>query len=93
MSKKNIPDATDPAVPQSAAAGCYISGVCRVCGCTERRPCFLTIVGEAMPCWWIDPRETLCSNFKCIALIPLDELILICTPDTSAAVRRMAASA
>lgn len=47
------------------------SGQCRVCGCTERKPCVLEFVDEdgetaAAGCQWVDPARTLCSNPKCL---------------------------
>lgn len=35
------------------------SGVCRVCGCTEKDPCFHPEYGN---CWWVDSNMTLCSH-------------------------------
>ena len=43
-------------------------GVCRVCGCTDVSPCQLN---ETHGCWWIDEAHTLCSNPRCLAVIPL----------------------
>lgn len=60
----------------------YMSGTCRVCGCTDLSPCI--IPGDQLGldpsirsrCAWLDgPRRTLCSNLRCIAVTPLDELI------------------
>jgi hypothetical protein len=51
---------------------------CRVCGCTELQPCLVTYPGGVRapePCAWLDPGHTLCSNPRCVALVPLDELI------------------
>ena len=52
-------------------------GKCRVCGCTELRPCLAQIApGEPMiACSWMDFDHTLCSNFRCVAAVPLDELL------------------
>jgi hypothetical protein len=36
------------------------SGVCRFCGCTERRPC-------DGGCAWADPDDTICSSMACLA--------------------------
>lgn len=47
-------------------------GRCRVCGCTEENPCFDP---EDFPCWWVDDQHTLCSRPRCIAAVPLDELV------------------
>jgi hypothetical protein len=52
-------------------------GKCRVCGCSELRPClYQEQQGEPLiACSWIDLERTLCSNFRCIAVIPFDELV------------------
>lgn len=52
-------------------------GKCRVCGCSSVKPCLFQIAaGEPLiACSWIDFDHTLCSNFRCIAVIPLDELL------------------
>jgi hypothetical protein len=52
-------------------------GKCRVCGCSQLKPCLLQIApGEPLiACAWIDFDHTLCSNFRCIGTIPLDELL------------------
>jgi hypothetical protein len=34
-------------------------GVCRVCGCTEKDPCYNPQYGN---CWWYDYNTTLCSH-------------------------------
>ena len=34
-------------------------GVCRVCGCTEKDPCFNPVYGY---CWWADDTHELCSH-------------------------------
>ena len=47
-----------------------ILGRCRVCGCTEASPC--NVEGEA--CAWFDFDRTLCTNFRCIGAVPLEEL-------------------
>ncbi len=53
------------------------TGVCSVCKCTDLRPCLAQLApGEPLvACSWIDFDHTLCSNFRCIAVIPLDELL------------------
>ena len=54
-----------------------ISGVCRVCGCTENAPCLIYVEiadQEASPCWWIDRAKTLCSNPQCLAVVPLEQI-------------------
>jgi hypothetical protein len=55
------------------------SGKCRVCGCTEERACIIQWgPGESLDtvkaCWWIDAKKTLCSNPKCLAQIPLEDI-------------------
>lgn len=52
-------------------------GKCRVCGCSELKPCLFQLAqGQPLvACSWIDPGKTLCSNFRCIAHVPLAELI------------------
>lgn len=47
-------------------------GQCRVCGCTERKPCAINFVDQdgeaaAVACIWIDTARTLCSNPTCVA--------------------------
>lgn len=59
-----------------------ISGICRVCGCSESAPCVLPSEFDDDPerpltCAWIDPARTLCSNPRCMAVIPLEELLEI----------------
>jgi hypothetical protein len=51
-------------------------GKCRVCGCSELNPCLYQIAqGEPLAaCAWMDFDHTLCSNFRCIAEVPLAEL-------------------
>jgi hypothetical protein len=49
---------------------------CRVCGCTELRPCLFS-VGQGnplMPCSWLDLDHTLCTNPRCVGAVPLAEL-------------------
>jgi hypothetical protein len=46
-------------------------GVCRVCGCTDTDPCELN---ETQACWWIDEAHTLCSNPRCVAVVPLSQI-------------------
>lgn len=52
-------------------------GKCRVCSCSQLKPCLIQIAqGEPLAaCSWIDFDHTLCSNFRCIGAIPLDELL------------------
>jgi hypothetical protein len=50
---------------------------CRVCGCTDLNPC-LSPGGTGGPvtrCVWMDFDHTLCSNLRCIARVPLGELL------------------
>lgn len=49
---------------------------CRVCGCTELRPCMVRVGdGDLVEiCQWMDADHTLCSAPPCIAQIPLSEL-------------------
>jgi hypothetical protein len=52
-----------------------ISLVCRVCGCTDEKPCQITTkTGQRIACEWFDNDCTLCSNFRCIAQTPLADL-------------------
>lgn len=63
-----------------------VPGVCRVCRCTDLTPCKITILvaagrskndgfrEEDGACSWIDYAHTLCSNLKCIAVVPMDEI-------------------
>lgn len=55
-------------------AGERVSGVCRVCGCTETTPCAIEIEGQQAACWWIDAARTLCSSPSCLALVPLEQI-------------------
>jgi hypothetical protein len=49
-----------------------IPGTCRICGCTEDKPC---IDGEnGLPCCWVDAGRTLCDNLQCIARVSIAEL-------------------
>jgi hypothetical protein len=51
-------------------------GTCRVCGCTETTPCHVLIApGEYVGCAWLDVERTLCSNPRCVAVVPLEELM------------------
>ncbi|MGH9746564.1 MAG: hypothetical protein ACRD59_10710 [Candidatus Acidiferrales bacterium] len=53
------------------------AGRCRVCGCTDLNPC-LSQGGDGRAleaCSWMDADRTLCSNLRCIAVSPIDELI------------------
>lgn len=52
-----------------------ISGVCRICGCTQGRACVMHDVGgDSSTCSWVDVDRTLCSNPRCVAEISIDEL-------------------
>jgi hypothetical protein len=54
----------------------YESGKCRVCGCTDLKPCAIG-GGHGNPvefCWWLDIEHTLCSNPRCIAVTPVSVL-------------------
>lgn len=50
---------------------------CRVCGCTEANPCVLEFEDEdhQLTCSWMDFDHTLCSNPRCVAQVPLTELM------------------
>ena len=50
-------------------------GKCRVCGCTESRPCQRQFEDGPVPCSWLNAEKTLCSSLACVAEVPLDELI------------------
>ncbi len=52
-------------------------GVCRVCGCTERNPCVIQVIGGIGTeiCSWFDAQRTLCTNPQCIGRFPLADLI------------------
>lgn len=57
------------------------AGQCRVCGCTERKPCALEFVDEdgeaaAVACTWVNAARTLCSNPNCLAEVPPETLEL-----------------
>ena len=43
-------------------------GVCRICGCTETKPCLLQLIwgGALIACSWNNAARTLCTNPKCI---------------------------
>jgi hypothetical protein len=63
-------------VPRSANHVVIQEGVCRVCGCTDANPCVIEDdEGNVSPCCWIDLDHSLCSNFRCWASVPLDELL------------------
>lgn len=62
-----------------------ISGVCRICKCTENKPCLFSVDGETFPCSWMDEAQTLCSSLRCVAVVPLDEIIDIVFPRKAAA--------
>jgi hypothetical protein len=57
-----------------------VSLVCQICGCTETKPCQITErnpqTGEfrKRTCQWFDTNYTLCSNPRCIAQMPLEDL-------------------
>lgn len=55
-----------------------IPGRCRICGCTELAPCHWTeiIRDEETPmvCAWLDFDRTICTNPRCVAVVPLTEL-------------------
>ncbi len=66
-----------------------VSGLCRVCGCTDLSPCIFSndssAFGEDEPgilrqCSWMDEKHTLCSNLECVAVVPLNELLEIVFP-------------
>jgi hypothetical protein len=63
--------------PQLIGAG--NPGKCRICGCSELRPCLFKIEPghPLVACAWIDEERTLCSNPRCVAEIPLRELMAI----------------
>jgi hypothetical protein len=46
------------------------TGRCRVCGCTDRRPCQL--LEPFRPCGWANVSHTLCDNPRCLAEVPLE---------------------
>lgn len=61
----------------------HISGVCRVCGCTDLAPCVIEegmLQEGAWVCGWMDAAHTLCSNLDCIAVVPLSELCAMLSP-------------
>ncbi len=70
----------------SRIIGAGDGGKCRVCGCTALRPCLVQIAqGEPLvSCAWIDFDHTVCSNFRCIAMVPLDELLAMAVLRTAA---------
>jgi len=49
-----------------------LSGKCRVCGCTEFAPCQLE---TGHPCAWLDSDCTLCTNLRCVAALPIEDLL------------------
>lgn len=54
-------------------------GKCRVCGCTELLRC-MSPGGDGNPvemCSWFDLEETLCDNMTCIAVMPLETLLVM----------------
>lgn len=74
------------------------ANTCRVCGCTEEKPCIFSddpYPGSAhdafnlggddggdLTCAWMDIDRTLCTNPRCIALTPLAVLIEMSQPRT-----------
>ena len=48
-------------------------GVCRYCGCTERRAC---VDGNGEPCRWMDADQTVCSSFSCFERLTEDQVAL-----------------
>jgi hypothetical protein len=55
----------------------HAAGKCRVCGCSELRPC-MSEGGDGNPvqfCSWFDLEETLCTNLPCIGATPLETLL------------------
>lgn len=56
---------------------------CRVCGCTDLNPCLFG-GGDGNPvatCAWVDFDHTLCSNIRCIAVMPLADLLEMCADE------------
>lgn len=53
-----------------------IPGRCQICGCTNATPCVLQDEAGAplRYCAWLTTEETLCTNFRCIAQVPIGEL-------------------
>ena len=52
-----------------------LANKCRVCGCSELVPCvMLDVRGRQTTCGWLDIDHSLCSNWRCIAMIPITEL-------------------
>ena len=64
----------------AAASAIARPGICRVCGCTADRPCVGRSVNpetseiEEVTCSWFDVDRTLCTNPRCIAQVPVEEL-------------------
>jgi hypothetical protein len=48
-----------------------LSGVCKICGCSDGRSCVIDLYGELL-CEWIDDGHTLCS--ACLPKLPEKEL-------------------
>ncbi|MEJ7831298.1 MAG: hypothetical protein WKF79_00145 [Nocardioides sp.] len=43
-------------------------GMCRVCGCTENRPCSIPAGKASQTCGWVPNSDrTLCDNPDCVA--------------------------
>jgi hypothetical protein len=59
-----------------------ISGICRVCACTENTPC---LDRDGFPCAWLDEAQTLCDSARCVARVKLDELLAIAGIDRALA--------
>lgn len=38
-----------------------LSGICKVCGCSQYNPCYHPQYGF---CWWADRKATICSHCK-----------------------------
>jgi hypothetical protein len=50
-----------------------VKGVCRICGCTELKPCQMVpnpdapLAGQPkVTCAWADKTQTLCTNPRCL---------------------------
>lgn len=52
------------------------SGVCRFCGCTEKRRCYVrvTLPEFLEHCRWVDVDKTLCSNPSCLDKAEQEEI-------------------
>lgn len=61
----------------------HISGICRICKCTDANPCVIQdgmLAEGTWVCTWLDEAHTLCSNLDCITVVPLSELCAIVFP-------------